>query len=201
MIRFVSIRREKGMRLLFRYAPLAATTALLFAIRPDFASSQINNLIPQLERRNGYIPADTTVEREAIFDREKLLNKFPDPSTGAALIRLQSEIDRLAPRWSFPKGTTKDARLDGFVRIVVERWHPGGNVMKSVMDDEAWHISKNKFGIPLERSRRGFVLYKMAKESLCRQQTFSYYEKFDGTGYQPSNGVQLNYLRFQGCNK
>ena len=183
-----------------RCAPLAATAALLLAARGDFAATQIDKLIPKIEQREGFIPADTTVEKEAIFDRAKLLSRFPDPSTSSALDRLQKEIDRLAPRWSFPKGS-KDPRLDGFVRIVVERWHPGGNVMKSVMDDESWHISKNKLGIPLERSRRGFVLYKMPNESLCRQHTFRYFEKFDGTGYQPSNGVRLDYARFQSCSK
>ncbi|MCX6608122.1 MAG: hypothetical protein NTV52_31660 [Acidobacteria bacterium] len=183
-----------------RCAPLAATAALLLAARGDFAATQIDKLISKIEQREGFIPADTTVEKEAIFDRAKLLSRFPDPSTSSALDRLQKEIDLLAPRWSFPKGS-KDARLDGFVRIVVERWHPGGNVMKSVMDDEAWHITKNKLGIPLERSRRGFVLYKMPSESLCRQHTFRYFEKFDGTGYQPSNGVRLDYARFQSCSK
>ena len=188
------------MRIISRYAPLATATALLFAAQGDFASSQIDTLIPKIEQREGYIPADTTVEQEATFDRAKLLMRFADPSTSAALDRLQKEIDRLAPRWSFPKGT-KDGRLDGFVRIVVERWHPGGNVMKSVMDDQSWHISKNKLGIPLSRNRRGFVLYKMPKENLCRQQSFRYFEKFDGTGYQPSNGVRLDYARFQSCSK
>ena len=47
--------------------------------------------------------------------------------------------------------------------------------------------------------RRGFVLYKMPDENLCRQQSFSYTETFDGKGYQPSNGVRLNYVRFLSC--
>lgn len=188
------------MQMIFRYAPLATATAILFAASSDSASPEIDKLIPRIEQHGGFIPADTTIEKEAVFYRAKLLNRFPDPSTSEALERLQKEIDRLAPLWSFPTGA-KDARLDGFARIGVDRWYAGGKVAKTVMDNETWHISKNRLGIPLERSRRGWVLYKMPSESLCRQQAFRYYEKFDGTGYQPSNGVRLDYARFQSCSK
>jgi len=68
-----------------------------------------------------------------------------------------------------------------------------------VLKTDPWKISKNSLGIPLSRLRQGFVLYKMPSENLCRQQSFSYTETYDGTGYQPSNGVRLNYVRFQAC--
>jgi hypothetical protein len=72
-------------------------------------------------------------------------------------------------------------------------------VVKTVMDTAPWNIHKNSLGIPLNRTRRGFVMYKMPSDTLCRQQAFLYTEKFDGTGYQPSNGVRLNYARYLTC--
>ncbi|MEO7650774.1 MAG: hypothetical protein ABIZ80_09925 [Bryobacteraceae bacterium] len=151
-----------------------------------------------MENAEGYLQADTLVEKDAALFPEKFRQKFSDPESLQALAALQKEMERLAPRWTFPAGP-HDARLEGFARVGVDKWYPGGKVLKAVMDTEPWKISKNRLGIPLSRSRRGFVLYKMPDESLCRQQSFSYTETFDGTGYQPSNGVRLNYARFLSC--
>ena len=55
------------MRMIFRDAPRATATAELFAASSDSASSQIDKLIPKIEQYGGFIPADTTVETEAVF--------------------------------------------------------------------------------------------------------------------------------------
>jgi hypothetical protein len=163
-----------------------------------FAASQLEKLKNRMEAAEGYLQADTTVEKDAALYPEKFKQRFPDPESLQALSALQKEMERLAPRWKFPDGT-HDARIEGFARKGVDDWHPGGKVLKTVMDTNPWKIHKNKLGIPLNRTRRGFVLYKMPAETLCRQQSFLYTETFDGTGYQPSNGVRLNYARFLAC--
>lgn len=181
----------------FLLALFAATAA--FSLYRSFAVDQIDRLIAKIESHEGFVPADTTVEKDATFNRAKLKASFPEPGLDDALARLTQEEERLAPRWTFPSGA-RDARLEAFAVKGLENWHPGAKkFMRSVMDADAWRISKNKLGIPLSRSRRGYVLYKMEGENLCRQQSFSYTETFDGTGYQPSNGVRLNYIRFLGC--
>ncbi|MBL8240610.1 MAG: hypothetical protein JNM66_24540 [Bryobacterales bacterium] len=163
-----------------------------------FAAKQVEKLRSRMESADGFIPADTTVEKEAALYPGKFKQKFSDPESLQALAGLQKEMERLAPRWKFPDGP-HDARIEGFARKGVDDWHPGGKVVKTVMDTEPWNIHKNSLGVPLNRTRRGFVLYKMPDESLCRQQAFLYTEKFDGTGYQPANGVRLNYARFLAC--
>lgn len=55
------------MRMIFRDAPLATATAVLYAASSDSASSQIDKLIPKIEQHEGFNPADTTVETEAVF--------------------------------------------------------------------------------------------------------------------------------------
>jgi len=163
-----------------------------------FAASQVEKLISRMEAADGFLQADTTVEQAAALYPEKFIQRFPDAESGQALEALRKEIDRLAPRWSFPAGPF-DARLDGFARTGVDKWYPGGKVIKTVMKPDAWKIQKNRLGIPLTRTRGGYVLYKMPTDKLCRQQSFTYTETFDGTGYQPSNGVRLNYARYLAC--
>jgi hypothetical protein len=77
--------------------------------------------------------------------------------------------------------------------------YPGTALKASVMQDPVFKIVKNRLGIPLERYKDGFVLYKAANESFCRQQSFTYLEKFDGTGYQRPAGVGLNRIRYVNC--
>jgi len=175
----------------------AATAAVGFY--DTGAVEQINNLIGRIEAHEGFVPADTTVEHDATFNRAKLKERFQEPGLDAALARLTQEEERLASRWNFPSGA-RDARLEAFALKGLETRHPGPKkFLRSVMDEAPWRISKNRLGIPLSRYRRGFLLYKMEGENLCRQQSFSYTETFDGSGYQPSNGVRLNYIRFLGC--
>lgn len=163
-----------------------------------FAAAQVEKLKNRMEAAEGFIPADTTVEKDAALYPEKFKQKFPDAESLQALAALQAEMERLAPRWKFPEGP-HDGRIEGFARKGVDDWHPGGKVIKTVMDTEPWNIHKNKLGVPLTRTRRGFVMYQMPGEKLCRQQAFLYTEKFDGSGYQPSNGVRLNYARYLAC--
>ncbi len=151
-----------------------------------------------MESNEGFLRADTLVEQDAALHPAKFREQFSDPESLKALNELQLEIERLAPRWKFPDGP-HDARLEGFARVGVDKWNPGGKVLRTVLKTDPWTISKNGLGIPLSRMRQGFVLYKMPEENLCRQQSFSYTETWDGTGYQQSNGVRLNYVRFQAC--
>ncbi len=178
------------------FAIIAAGT--LFGV--GFAASQVERLTKRLEAAEGYLQADTVVEKDAALYPEKFKQKFPDAESQAAYAAMRKEIERLAPRWKFPDGP-HDARIEGFARKGVGDWHPGGKVMKTVMEPDPWHIRKNRLGIPLERTRDGFVLYQMPGETLCRQQAFKYTEKFDGSGYQPSNGVRLNYARYLSCSQ
>ncbi|MBM3765424.1 MAG: hypothetical protein FJW32_08530 [Acidobacteria bacterium] len=163
-----------------------------------FAASQVERLISRMEAAEGFLQADTTVEKDAALYPEKFKKNFPDAESLNALAALHKEMERLAPRWSFPDGP-HDTRLEAFARKGVADWHPGGTVLKTVMKPDPWRIQKNRRGIPLSRTRGGFVLYKMPNDKLCRQQAFLYTETFDGTGYQPSSGVRLDYARYLNC--
>ena len=72
-----------------------------------------------MEAAEGYLQADTVVEKDAALFPEKFRTKFPDPESAQALASLQVEIERLAPRWKFPDGP-HDARIEGFARSGVD---------------------------------------------------------------------------------
>src|SRR5882724_4490757 len=85
------------------------------------AANQVDGLRTRMERAQGYLQADTDIEKDAALYPEKFRLKFSDPASIEALDALRKEIERLAPRWSFPAGP-HDGRIEGFVRKGVADW-------------------------------------------------------------------------------
>jgi hypothetical protein len=180
--------------------------------------NEIAKLKDQLESNEGFLTTDVTPVRRALFDREALVQEAASrhqalldaagvKDTSGVLGALQpsidslmAEVDRLAPRWKFPAGNPRDAAIEGYGRRAVAKVYPGAVVKASVMQTAAFSIRKNALGVPLDRNRDGFLLYKMPNEKYCRQQSFSYTETYSGGGtYQKPDGVRLNYIRYQPC--
>jgi len=181
-------------------------------------ANEIGKLKEQLESREGFLTTDLTPIRRALFDREAMIQEAATrhkalleaagvKDTSGVLGALQpsidslmAEVDRLAPRWKFPAGSPRDAAIEGYGRSAVAKVYPGAVVKASVMQTAAFSIRKNALGVPLDRNRDGFILYKMPNEKYCRQQSFSYTETYAGGGtYQKPNGARLNYIRYQPC--
>lgn len=181
-------------------------------------ANEIVKLKQGLESREGFLTTDLTPIRRALFDREAMIQEAATrhkallevagvKDTSGVLGALQpsidslmAEVDRLAPRWKFPAGNPRDAAIEGYGRRAVAKVYPGAVVRASVMQTAAFSIRKNRLGVPLDRNRDGFILYKMPNEKYCRQQSFSYTETYSGGGtYQKPEGVRLNYIRYQPC--
>lgn len=181
-------------------------------------ADEVIKLKNQLESREGFLTTDLTPIRRALFDREAmvqeaatrhkaLLDAAGVKDTSGLLGALQPsidalmvEVDRLAPRWKFPAGNPRDTAIEGYGRRGVEKIYPGAAIKASVMQSAAFSIRKNSLGVPLDRTRDGFILYKMPNEKYCRQQSFAYTEVYSGGGtYQKPDGVRLNYIRYQPC--
>lgn len=174
-------------------------TAFCAAVYADSNSAaQVDRLRRGLAKTSGFLHASTAIEKQAALFPEGFKMKYRDAQSQRAIAQLQREIARLAPRWRFPDGP-HDERLEAFARASVDKWHSGGRVRRTVMDPGDWKTILNEDGTPMSRSRRGYVLYKMPNESLCRQHTFVYSEVFDGTQYLPSNGVRLQFVRYLVC--
>lgn len=179
--------------------------------------NEIKRMKEQLESREGFLQTDITPIRKALWERDVLEREMREQYKAhfeavgltdtanllapldPAINDLMTEVNRLAPKWKFSAAGPHDAGPEGMARAQVTRGYAGAAVRATVMQDPVFKITKNRLGIPLERYKDGYVFYKVASEKLCRQQAFSYYEKFDGTGYQRPSGVQLNYVRYLNC--
>lgn len=178
----------------------------------------IQQMQQDLEKREGYLETEMTMIRRALWSPDELAAELAQRhaqlltvaqlggsgETMAEPIRalskdLMKEAERLAPRWKFPASGPRDAFAEGLARQQVGKSYPGSAVRAALMQDAVFTIRKNALGIPLDRHKDGHVLYKAPKESLCRQQTFTYTETFDGTGYQKPAGVKLQRLRYLAC--
>lgn len=181
--------------------------------------SEINKMKANLERNEGFLQTDVTPIRKALWERDAMRREMAERYKGQfesvglsdtssllsaldpAIDGLMAEVNRLAPQWKFPAGP-RDAAIEAMARSQVARTYSGAAVRATVMQEAAFKINKNRLGIPLDRYKDGFVLYKVANEKLCRQQSFTYTEVFDasgGSGYQKPSGVRLNYIRYMNC--
>jgi len=182
------------------------------------AKGRIVQMTKELEANEGFLHVDERPIQRALFDREAFLRdiatQYKDflayanisdttailAPLGPSIDAMQKEIDRLAPRWKWPAGNAHDAAIEAFGRRQVSLQYPQAVVKATIMQDTTYAIRKNNLGVPLDRTRDGFVLYKMPQEKYCRQQTFEYTEKYAGGGrYEKPPGVDLRYIRFQPC--
>jgi hypothetical protein len=170
-----------------------------------------------LEANEGYLENEIQMVRRALWGREALLKELAAryqplfaaagvTDTSAIMAPLQPSMDalmaeatRLAPRWKFPAAGPHEAYPESLAKQQLAKEYPGTSLRASIMTDPVFKIVKNRLGIPLERYRDGSILYKAQNETLCRQQGFTYLEKFDGTGYQRPAGVGLNRIRYLPC--
>jgi hypothetical protein len=169
-----------------------------------------------LEKNEGFLRTDVTPIRRALWDRETFLADVSNRNRELlalvgvtdtsvlmtpmqpAIDELMAEVARLAPRWTFP-ASPRDAAVEGMGRQQILKEYPKAAIRGAAMQDATFSIRKNRLGVPLERSKDGFVLYKMPEEKFCRQQAFQYTEPFTGAGYQKPSGVKLNYVRYLNC--
>ena len=180
----------------------------------DIVRDSLDRMRADLERSEGFLRSDETTVRQALWDRGALAKDLTtrdaklfdvagvtEPVDLAPLDQsiaaLNAEIDRLAPQWKFPSGGAHDPS-EGLARKAIGG-DKGVKILRTVMTDGQWKIVKNGLGIPLHRYKDGAVLYRVAGEKWCRHQAFTYSEKFDGRGYQKTDGVTVNYLRYLAC--
>jgi len=180
-------------------------------------AQHMKEMTAKLESNEGFLENEVQMVRRALWQREALLKELSTryqplfaavgvTDTSAIMAPLQPSMDalmaeaqRLAPRWKFPVSGPHDAYPESLAKQQLAKEYPGATLKASVMQDPVFKIVKNRLGIPLERYKDGFILYKASSESLCRQQSFTYLEKFDGAGYQRPAGVGLNRIRYVNC--
>ncbi len=171
-----------------------------------------------LERKEGWFAEDRAVEWKSFFyvtkeDKDKAMGEYgqilaalggdltadPFASREKALAELRVAVERLAPKWKLPaKG--QNFYGTGIAKKTVQRWYKGAKVLKTAGSSGQWSISKNALGVPLYRSRFGWILFKVKGSPLCQLRTFALGEDYKGGGkYQKSNHITFSKLRWQNC--
>lgn len=173
-----------------------------------------------LASHNGYSRLDSQIQIQAKYDlkavKKELDSRFaPLFSTAGltppaniykpledAVAGFWTEVDKLAPRWTSPKkdGAGLAAKV---ARKQVKHIKLAGKVVKAYTTRRTWRINKNALGVPLSRSKPGYVMYKSKdRRKWCVSRVFTYSESYKGGGrYTRSNGVSLGYVRYMSCRK
>ncbi len=108
-------------------------------------------------------------------------------------------IDEKAPTWRSPTKDGSDYSV-GLAKKQLRKWIKGARWKKGYLSRATWKISKNALGIPLRRTKPGYVLYQVPGERWCQIRSYTLTEEYSGGGtYQKAGGVRFGYQRFQKC--
>ena len=115
---------------------------------------------------------------------------------------LAKAIKELAPTLKSPKG--KRGGFYGISRVKkgLKQAHPGVKIYKVYLDTGKWRYSltKNLVGVPVERTKFIWALYKVKGEPLCQLKSVGVYEQLKGPKkYAKNSGIRWGRVRFQQC--
>ena len=172
----------------------------------------------EFEQYEGYIRMDSVQEVKAINTPElykKEVNEQnaplftvagmePDANVwkdfDGAHAGLWAKIDKLAPTWKRPakKGGGPGAaaakkRMIGALK--------GNKVKAAYITRDSWQIIKNSLGIPIRRTKPGYVVYKEATDNKwCKGRSFTYAEEYIKGKFKKSSEVkELGFIRYEKC--
>lgn len=170
-----------------------------------------------LEGNDGFVAISGAVMEDMVFDRPKAkaamlakhkpmfdaINAAPPPDMLAeldtSLDALWSEIDRLAPTYTFPTKIHHDAATEAGGRKAVASAIPGAQAIQSGMLFASWDIAKNSLDIPTERYRTGAVLLKVRGARWCQLRQFTAHQSYMGGGRYAASTFTFSGLRLQQC--
>ena len=105
---------------------------------------------------------------------------------------VRARIDEIAASQKLPKSGKSVSYAKALAKKAVKARYPKASVKKSGMTDADWNIKKSHVGIPLDRSRYGWVEYKVKGEKWCRVGYFKLTEQFDGKFQRDTEVVILD---------
>lgn len=175
--------------------PIAAATETVLlpeTVTGDYAVwiDRIAKLRSTLEDNGGFLRLKGDLVDLLVFDREAgkklLLGRYQSSLESAAvampadffspldreLDALWAEIDRLAPQYTLPAGTTpRPANLAALVAQRLKGIAPDAEVVQTVMLEEKMAYGKNRSGVAVSRRATGLILYKVPglHYAICRE--------------------------------
>lgn len=205
------------------------TAALRDAIIRRLVANQVSSAVAQITERlrkaaaefetyDGYIRIDSVREVKAlnepaafkaeVNDKHEALyraaNMEPDASVwrdfDAAHGALWAKIDRLAPTWKRPaRAGGGPGAAAAKKRLLGAR--KGNRVIAAYITRASWQVIKNALGVPLRRTKPGYVVYREKGAKWCIGRSFTYAEEYIGRSFKPSREIsELGFIRHEKCN-
>ena len=187
-------------------------------VQSEQEAKQFRKLVVDFDQRSGYIAVQGDMVELALFEpaafkaqlrqradellREAGVAEPPElwADFDAARGALWAKIDEKAPTWTRPAKAEAGAPANA-AKAVFGKLAPGNNVKAAYITRADWQIFKNSAGVPLRRTKPGYVVYKTkADAKWCRGRSWTYKEEYAGRGYQASKEVsEFGFIRFESC--
>ena len=172
----------------------------------------------EFEQYEGYIRMDSVMEVKALntpelFKKEinaqnaalfQVVGMEQDAKTwsdfDAAHAALWAKVEKLAPTWKRParKGAGPGAAA---AKKRFKTAQKGNKVKAAYITRAAWQIIKNSLGIPIRRTKPGYVVYKETSDKKwCKGRSFTYAEEYVKGKFKRSTEVkELGFIRYEKC--
>lgn len=116
-----------------------------------------------------------------------------------AFAQLRADAIAAAPGFRLPQKEGAGYSV-GLARKQVTGFVGKAKVRAAFLSRASWRIHKNGLGVPLRRTRPGYVLVGVRGQKLCQLIGYTVTEDYKGGGrYQRARGVRFGASRFQGC--
>lgn len=139
---------------------------------------------------------------QKMFDEAKTGQKA-NKETLRPIIKAHEELIREAKamvgKWPLPRDAGTDYSVD-----VAKKRHASfkakGKFIKAWLDRSDWKIHYNALGVPLRRTKPGFMYYAVDGQEACQVISYILTEPHIGGGkYQKAENLEWGYIRFHKC--
>ena len=139
---------------------------------------------------------------QQLYDELELNEKVPTSLFAPvykAFEDLRQDAKTKNGQWDLPKDAGKDYSVD-LAKTQHANFTAKGKFIKAWLSRDSWRIHKNALGVPLRRTKPGFVYYSVDGQSLCQITAYTLTEPHLGGGkYEKATKVTWGYTRLQGC--
>ena len=114
----------------------------------------------------------------------------PFPGLAEEIGQIRKAVMAAAERNVPTPGTNHDKALEGGVRGVAAKLQPKVTTLATWLNEAGWTFEQNKLGVPIDRYRSGYIVYRVTGDPWCLQQPFTYTEPHIGGGKYQSSALE-----------
>ncbi len=115
------------------------------------------------------------------------------------LDQLKAVVEKTASQWKNPHNAGTDYSTE-VASKQIKKMHPDAKIHGAWLSRDSWKIRRNVFGVPLRRTKPGYIQFKLSDEKYCQLRPYTVTEQnIGGSDYQKAKGVKFGFVRFQVC--